>query len=131
LLVREDDTLNELWSIGQVVQGVKLSRQDEFAESYRAKFATRGHVIDADIYRNRLRPPLDHTVEERDLEGDEYRTHRIRIDGVIIRYVEDMHEIAVTVEGNLRPEKLEILKRHGVETYAKLEGVPYKCMLVD
>ena len=38
--------------------------------------------------------------------------------------------VAVTVEGDLSAEKIESIRQHGVKTYAKLEGVPYKSVAI-
>ncbi|NOR63567.1 MAG: hypothetical protein GQ535_13860 [Rhodobacteraceae bacterium] len=126
LLVREDESLNELWQIEQVARASRLSRQDSFAEKYRAEFEARGHIVNADLFYSRFSPPIPHSVVERDPNSDEYRVHRVLIDGVVVRYVEDMHAITVTVEGALSLEKRKALKCHGLETFSGLEGVAYK-----
>ncbi|MEM9196480.1 MAG: hypothetical protein AAGD12_01395, partial [Pseudomonadota bacterium] len=58
--------------------------------------------------------------------GKDYRVHRFAIEGVVVRIVEDRHEIAITVEGQLPPDLLAVLERFGLETYSAIEGVPYK-----
>ena len=126
LLVREDKSHNDLWGIEQVAWAMRSSRQDDFAESYRAKFKERGHVVDADLFYSRFSPPIPHSIVEPDPDSDNYRVHRILVDGVVVRYVEGSFDIAVTVEGELSSDKLEVLKRHSLETYSKLEGVAYK-----
>jgi hypothetical protein len=126
VLVREDESYNDLWRIEQVVRAGRSARKDKYAEKYRLEFAERGHVIDPELFDTRFTPPIPHSVIEPDSDSDEYRVHRIVVDGVIVRIVEDMHEIAVTVEGLLSSDMLLALERHGLETYSTLEGVPYK-----
>ncbi len=106
------------------------SRQDSFTEKYRVKFEKRGHVVDANLFTLRFSPPMGHSVVVPDPESDEYRVHRILIDGVVVRYVEGYFEITVTVEGRLDFEKIKILLSHGLETYRNLEGVAYKTILL-
>ncbi len=128
LLMREDESYNDLWGIEQVAEASRSSRRDDYAEKYRAEFGKRGHSVDANLYDVRFSPKIPHSVVEPNPDHDDYNTHRILVDGVIVRYVENHYEIAVTVEGILSTEKLETLKSHGLETYSKLEGVPYKCV---
>uniref|UniRef100_UPI00148A07E8 Kelch repeat-containing protein n=1 Tax=Ruegeria sp. HKCCD8929 TaxID=2683006 RepID=UPI00148A07E8 len=126
MLLREDESWNDLWKIEQVACASRSSRQDTFAERYRAEFEERGHVVDPNLFYARFSPPVPHSVLEPDPDSEEYRVHRILVAGVVVRFVEDMHEIAVTVKGELSSELLEALKRHCLETYSGLEGVPYK-----
>lgn len=127
LLVREDESFNDLWGISQVAGTSHFSWPNNVAEEYREKFAARELTVNADLYDARFRPSIPHTVVEQSPD-DEFGTYRIMVDDVIVRYVEDMCEIAVTVEGVLSDERLEELKRHGLETFTELEGVPYKCV---
>ena len=126
LLVREDGHPNDLWEIEQVVHYSRSSRRSDLAEEYRVEFEARGLTVDADLFNARFRPPIPHTAVEPDLDDDNFRTHRILVDDVIVRYVQDSYEIAVTVEGRLSADTIETLKRHGIETFTKLEGVPYE-----
>jgi len=130
LLEREDESSNDLFGIESVVRASRSSRLSKFAERYKTKFAQRGHVVDAELFYSRFQPPIPHSPVAIDPDSDEFKVHRILIDGVIVRYVEDMHEIAVTVEGELSGDTIEVLKRHGLETYSRLEGLPYKCILL-
>ncbi len=130
LLMREDESYNELWGIECVIRSNRLSRQSTVAEMYRAKFAERGHVVDEDLFCSRFSPPVSHSVVTTDAEKDSHRVHRILVDGVVVRYVEQSHEIAVTIEGNLNLSTRDALLRHGLETYSILEGVSYKSVLL-
>ncbi len=127
ILVREDESYNELWGIERVAQASRSTRKDDFAEKYRADFAARGHEVDAELYEARFTPPFPHTpIEATDPYGDDHRVHRFAVEGVVVRISEDMHEIAITVEGELSPDLLGSLERFGLETYSAIEGVPYK-----
>ena len=128
LLMRDDEGINDLYEIKLVAEASRSNRWRKHSEAYRAAFEARGHTVDADLYFNRFSPPLPHEPVAADPDSDNYRTHRIRVGGTIVRYVEDMHEIAVTVEGQLDADTVEALIHHGVETYGALEGVPYKVL---
>lgn len=127
ILVREDEGYNELWSIEQVARASRSARKDDFSEKYRADFAARGHEVDADVFEARFTPPFAHTpIETADPYGDNYRVHRFVVEGAVVRISEEMHEIAVTVEGEMSPDLLASLESFGLETYSAIEGVPYK-----
>lgn len=127
ILVRKDESYNELWGIEQVARASRSARKDEFAEKYRLEFAARNHAVDAELFEARFAPPFPHTpIEATDPYGDDHRVHRFAVEGVVVRIVEDMHEIAVTVEGELPSETLAALERFGLETYSAVEGVRYK-----
>ena len=57
---------------------------------------------------------------------DEHATHRIRIDGVIIRYVEDMYSVYLTIEGNLPQPILDTLISDLGQKLSTLENTPYE-----
>ncbi|MBO9467925.1 hypothetical protein J7443_22025 [Tropicibacter sp. R15_0] len=127
LLVREDESFNELWGIGQVFDAERSTETNDIAEQYKRKFAARGHVVDPKLHAARFTPPIPHTpVLATDPFGKDFRVHRLEIQGVTIRIREDMHEIAVTVEGDLPADILADLQQFGVKTYSAIEGVPYK-----
>ena len=126
LLVREDEGYNDLWAIGQVVGAMRNSRDDRFAAQYQAEFAKRGHVVDATLFNSRFSPPIPHSPVDPIPEQDSHRVHRLLVEGVMVRIVEGMDEIAVTVEGDLGSELLQSLQQFGREIYSALEGGPYK-----
>lgn len=128
LLLREDGSRNELFSIQQVLRDDRHPGSVKYADEHRARFADRAHVVRANLYNTRFAPPLEHTVVEPDLGARDYRTHRISVDGVVVRYVESWDRIDVTVEGSLSEERLKTLRDHGVRAYSQVEGVRYKCV---
>ncbi len=128
LLVREDEGYNDLWGIEQVVRSSRSTRESKLAARYQAKFEERGHLVDAELFDARFAPPIPHRPIEPDPDSKGLRAHRILVDDVIVRIEEDMHQIVVTVEGQLSSDLLKALERHGLETYRALEGVPYKSM---
>ena len=119
-----------MWQVQRIVEASRSRRQSKWTERYRRAFEERGHTVDADLYYSRFRPPVAHETIDRNPDQDNVRTHRILIDGVVVRYVQNLREIAVTVEGDLSDEKLELLKSHGLDTYSRLEGVRYKCLIL-
>lgn len=126
LLIREDEGCNDLWRIEQAAREIRsLCSEKDDVQGY-LYFAKSGHGVDAELFFSRFSPPFPHTPIEQDTDDDDHRNHRISVDGVTIRFVEDMFEISVTIEGHLDPDRRAALERHGLETYSALEGVPYK-----
>ncbi len=78
--------------------GERWQRQ---AASYRARL---GYEPDLAAWRTRFQPPLAHQALPRandDDDDDAWRTHRIAIDGIIVRYVDRPRSIEVVIEGSL------------------------------
>jgi hypothetical protein len=61
-----------------------------------------GGPLDADAASALYQPPMQH---EAMLAAEEFSIHRIRINGVVVRFEEDMQDIEVTFEGAL-PQKV-------------------------
>src|SRR5207247_2186331 len=96
---RKDGKRNHLWEIQQAVWARDVNRRREF-EKYMEQLAEElGVRPDPDIAANLYCPQLPHAAMP-ELE-DEYRVFRIQVDGVVVRYVEDMYSIQITVEGEL------------------------------
>lgn len=126
LLMREDESPNDLFGIGLVASDGRFGRVSKTAGRYRDEFAERGHVVDAELYASRFTPPFAHSTVEPDPDQDAFNTHFIEVEGVIVRIKEDWDEIVVTVEGQLDPSTVETLQEFGRQMYSALEGVPYK-----
>jgi hypothetical protein len=70
------------------------------------------------------RPGIPHQEVKNGKE--EHRTFRIQVDGVVVRYVEDMFSIQMTAEGELAPEAVEALTSDLVEKLTNLENALYE-----
>ena len=97
-----------------VAEDGRYGRKSKVAKEYRDEFAERGHVVDAQLFESRFAPPVPHTPMSRNPE--EYKTHRLTIEGVVVRIKEDWDEIAVTVEGHLDRGTVAILQQFGRDT---------------
>ena len=85
-----------------------------------------GQLPDLDLFARLYKPPVAH--EAMAGSEDEYNVHRIKVQGVVVRYVEEMHSIKITVEGDLPEEILEALARDLVGKLSALENAP--CELI-
>lgn len=121
-LIREDNQANNLYAISRVISSERSGRKDKYSEAYRAELIQKNCSFDAAAYQSRYAPPIGHDV----IPNVEYRSHRISIEGVIVRYEEGSYDITVTVEGELPKSVIATLKTHGLATFSRLEATPYK-----
>ncbi len=79
-----------------------------------------GGKPDLELYANRYTPPLPHAKLPDD--EDEFRVYRIEVAGVVVRYVEDMDHVQMTVEGDLPDDQVQVLLRDLVDKLSRLEN---------
>ena len=79
-----------------------------------------GSTPDLALFERLYQPSLANEVLPK--AEEEYGIHRIRIDGVIVRYVEDRHGIQITVEGDLPPQAIDSLTQDLRSKLAVLEN---------
>jgi hypothetical protein len=92
------------------------------AEGARKLEAALGAPPKLELVPTLFRPALAHEVlPERE---DEHRVYRVRIGGVVVRFVEDWHGLQMTVEGDFPSEAVEQLRNELTEKLAALELVP-------
>ncbi len=73
-----------------------------------------------ELYRPGIQhDPLPSTTEE-------HNVHRVVVAGVVVRFVEEMHSVQMTVEGNLDASVASQLAEEVREKLAALESVPYE-----
>jgi hypothetical protein len=58
---------------------------------------------------------------------DEFRVHRIRVDGTVVRYVEDSHTVQVTIEGGLAAQIVDQLRQDLTRKLENIEKTPMTC----
>ncbi len=85
-----------------------------------------GAPPDLEVYGKLYHPSVGH--EEVSRTDFEFGVHRIKVDGVVVRYVQDTSSIHVTVEGNLPQRTLDALGADLVTKLSKLERAP--CELI-
>jgi negative regulator of sigma E activity len=67
-------------------------------------------------------PEIPHEVLPK--KQDVYNVHRIKVEGVLVRYVENMHSVQMTVEGELPPATIEALASDLTYKLSALENAP-------
>ena len=88
-------------------------------------FGLFGKLPDLKLFETLYKPDIASEIIEQN--EDEYNVHRIRIDDVIVRYVDDSHGITVTIEGELPPDVVEKLKNDVMKKFAALERAAITC----
>ncbi|MDC0718097.1 hypothetical protein [Nannocystis bainbridge] len=119
-LHREDRQRNHLWDLRQACWYREVGWGDQLAEQLEKLDTALGAPPDLDLAGQLFRPSIAHEVLKDD--DDAYNTVRVRVDGVVVRFVDNGHSLQMTVEGEL-PEatvraiadelraKLELLER--------------------
>ena len=84
-----------------------------------------GALPDLELIPSLYRPPVAHEVLPQ--KEDEYSVHRIRVEGTVVRYVEEGYTVQATVEGKLEPEIVEQLRRDLTRKLETLEQTTMAC----
>jgi hypothetical protein len=130
-VIREDESINHLFDYEEAIwekecEEVQGKVEKLFEKNNQTEIPTLqeelGKEPDLKLFGERYRPPVPHVVLP-EVE-DEHRVHRIKINEVTVRYVEDISEVQMTVEGELPEEILEKLTRDLLEKMTALENAP-------
>jgi hypothetical protein len=121
---RKDGKNNRLWELQIALWERKAGPDKEFKE--RMERLTQGYGVtpNLDLVINLYRPGVSHEPIE-EVEG-ENRIFRIRVEGVVVRYVDDTWSIQMTVEGELPQETIDALTSDLVEKMIALENTSYE-----
>lgn len=80
---------------------------------------------DTDVLNNLYHPPIEHEPIPQD--EDEYSTFRIRVAGVVVRYVEDGTTITMTIEGKLPEATVDLLVGDLQRKFNQFENIESEC----
>jgi hypothetical protein len=97
---RKSSRLFWVWCMRQHAGKDRAYDRDQLAELRRKH----GEPPDFAIFDARYRPPVPHVVSEAKAEEDSDRISRVVVDGVTVRYVEEVESTRVIVEGALAEE---------------------------
>lgn len=128
---RKDGERNHLFDYQQVIWAKEIpeiERPDGALARVKKEFEipslqeALGKPPDLQLFARRYKPSVSH--EELPKSEDEFNVHRIKIDGVIVRYVEEMDSIQISVEGELPQRILDVLTRDLLDKLSALENAP-------
>lgn len=138
---RSDGEWNHLFDYQQAVWAVQSPESWANTEAYLREAlgpeeyakqtlpAKLGREPDLDLFGQLYQPPIQHEAVPDSGLAEEFKFHRVKIDGVVVRYVEDSTGVQLTVEGQLPRETLNLLTRDLVEKMTALENCA--CELIE
>ena len=106
-LARSDIQPNHLWECREAIWTDEVGWEDDHRESMESLEQQLGKLPQLDLVKRLYQPPIEHT--EVPAKQDQYGVHRIRIDGVVVRYVEETYTVQITIEGDLPTSMVETL----------------------
>lgn len=122
-IARADGSANQLWEIRQALFNLEMGWKPDLEQSLSKLQHKLGMMPDIQLIEALYHPQLPHDVIPR--HEDEHATYRIRINGCVVRYVEDFRQILITIEGEL-PEQIQTALIADLKSkLAMLEGTTY------
>jgi hypothetical protein len=122
-VLRADGQRNHLWESQQAVWSRSVGSEKELREQLEQLEGELGIRPNLDLVESLFRPPIPHDLIAQ--AEDEYNVFRIRIGGVVIRYVIEMHSIQVTLEGDLDQPSVDAVTSDLVGKMSALENANF------
>jgi hypothetical protein len=119
---RQDGKLNNLWNIRHALWDLEHHMEDSFQADMVRLEEFLGFRPDV----KRVRDLYNFGTEHGGLQQDEedYKQFWTYIDGVRVRFTEEMHALQVVIEGSLAPEKVSLIKEQLIKKLSALENSP-------
>ncbi len=121
-IVRQDGKPNHIWHIRQALWSREFNWEKEFHDEMEKLRVELGASPDLDLLKILYCPAIPH--EQMPKVEEEYNVFRNKVDGIVVRYVEDNHSIQMTVEGELPQPTVEVLASDLREKMVILENAP-------
>jgi len=115
---RKDRQSNQLWELGQ--------SQFEKDAGWLKKPLSAEVEMKLKILPTLFTPAIADEILGEDEQ--EFRTYRVRVNGVVVRFVDDGYGIQVTIEGELPESSKQALKDDLVSKLSALEGANVECL---
>ncbi|HTH46414.1 MAG TPA: hypothetical protein VMB21_02785 [Candidatus Limnocylindria bacterium] len=124
-VLRPDGKRNHLWEIEQALWSRSVGRDKRLDEDLSKLEEALGLRPDLDLLETLFQPPISH--ESIAQAENEHRVFRIKIGGIVVRYVNDGYSIQVTIEGDLDQPSIDAVTSDLVRKMSALENV--SCVL--
>ncbi len=125
----EEARRNALWEIRQMLWNKSAGWMEEWEASKTLLAGLLGPSAEPESIVDLYSPPIPHIPIE---SGDEeFNIHRISVDGVTIRYIEEWTGIIVTVEGQLPHSASSAIIEDFCRKMSRIEGKIYSAKLID
>jgi len=122
---REDKKYNHLWAIRHALWSLEANWRDDHKRHMKQLEKSLGYRPDVTLVKDMYSFDLTHD-SPREAGRNEFC---IYIDGVKVRFIEEMHSLQVVVEGNILDKKLNVIKQQLFDKFSALENAP--CILED
>ena len=119
---RSDRKGNHLWQIQQALWYREVHWEKEFREQMDQLSQEFGVSPDLDLAEKLYCPAISH--EEISRKDDEYNIYRIKVDGVVVRFVQEMASIQITIEGDLPQKTIDAITSELLGKLTALENTP-------
>lgn len=123
---RSDRKRNHLFEYRQARWAKEFPQFAGSGDDFNALREELGTTPNLELFADLFHPPIPHEVLPK--SEDEYGVHRVKIDDVVVRYVEQMYSVQLTIEGQLSEELQTRLASDLFEKLTRLENAP--CELV-
>ncbi len=127
--MRKDMKGNHLFDLEQVRWQRKYGIED-YGDRERKLKKELGKLPDLSLLDALYTPPVPFETVEKDDDGT-YNIHDIRVDGVLVRYVQESDMVKMTVQGVLSEPIIEILKTDMTEKLAAVERSQFVCRMIE
>jgi hypothetical protein len=117
---RQDGKPNHLFEIRQTLWSRDFEPPTKFERDMQELARTLGARPNLDSLTTLYRPNVPHELVPQ--EDDEFSVFRIKVDGIVVRYVEEMYSIQMTVEGDLQQRTFDALAADLLEKLTTLEN---------
>ncbi len=120
---RTDGARNCLWEIRQALWSRSVGWDEQYRKEVERITDKLGRMPDIDAIELVYRPSATHNYLGQDEEN--YNTYRINVNGVIVRFVESMYSVQMTVEGAMPAAMAGALVNEVCWNLSKVEGADY------
>lgn len=141
---RCDNRSHSLWRLSSALFDREMRWEAELIKEIAELTKNLGKEPDLDLYETLYSPDIPHEkipkVEPQEsqdndednienISDDEYRTERIKVNDVIVRYVDQSHSVQITIEGILPVEITGLIKTDFFKKFSLLENT--ECIIED
>lgn len=126
----KDHRTNSLWRVNSAMtmRGDKVFNQ--MFENTMQEFREEHNVpLDLDLAAALFQPDIPH--EQMQPLPNDTNAKRIRVNGIVVRYQDDMHKVVITAEGDLEPSLLKQLAIDLRDKLSRLENREYEIIPIE
>jgi len=128
VFVRADGDQNHLCWLRRLLSDRKWGRPEDRSAFRNERLRDLGPNPRIDLLETLYEPAISHSNMPE--IADEYRVHRLCVEGVTVRYVEGSNDIGLTIEGVLPDETVEMIRLGLLNKLEAIENAQIDCIRV-